>query len=248
MIKAIIIEDEYHSRILLQQLLEEFCKNVEIIGTAKDVKTGIKIARELKPQLIFLDIEMPGGDGFDVLKAFDPIPFKVIFVTGYDHFAIRAIKYSALDYLLKPVSIEELQAAVKKAVSAQILDKSQMENLEWNIKHNNETEGQLVISSDQEHVLFRLNEVIYIEALGGYVNFILEVNRKHLSTHSLSYYEEILPVDLFFRSHKSFIINCQKVKSVSTGRGGHINLKEGHSVPIAFRRKTSFINLLGLKS
>lgn len=248
MINAIIIEDELNSRILLNTLLEEYCKEIDVIGFAKDVDSGIKIIKQLKPDLIFLDIEMPGGDGFEILKAFDPIPFKVIFVTGYDHFAIQAIKFSALDYLLKPISIVELQTAVKKAENDQQLDKIRLQGLEWNLQNNDSEDGQLVISSDQKHVLFQLNEVIYIEALGGYVNFVLEGNRKHLSTHSLSYYEEILPVELFFRTHKSYIVNCKKVISVSTGRGGNINLKDGHSIPIAFRRKTSFIQLIGLKS
>ncbi len=248
MIRAIIIEDEYNSRVLLNQLLDEFCKGIEVIGVAENVSNGIRIIQDLQPDLVFLDIEMPGGDGFDVLKAFDPIPFNVIFVTGYDHFAIQAIKYSALDYLLKPVNIEELQAATRKAKNESHLDRTRMKSLEWNLNNNGSLEGQLVISSDQEHVLFPLNEVLYIEALGGYVNFILENNRKHLSTHSLSYYEEILPVDMFYRTHKSYIINYTKVESISTGRGGNIILKEGHSVPISFRRKTSFIQLIGLKN
>ena len=248
MINAIIIEDELNSRILLNSLIEELCKEVKIIGSAKDVNNGISLIKQLKPDLIFLDIEMPGGDGFDILKAFDPIPFKVIFVTGYDHFAIQAIKYSALDYLLKPINIEELQIAVQKAINDQKLDNTRMQNLEWNLQNKNSSESQLVISSDQKYVLFRLNEVIFIEALGGYVNFTLEGNRKHLSTQSLSHYEDILPVEQFFRTHKSYIVNCKKVVSVSTGRGGNINLKGGHAIPIAFRRKSSFIKLIGLKN
>ena len=247
MIKAIILEDEYNSRILLNQLLVEFCTDIEVVGTAENVRTGIELIQTQKPDLVFLDIEMPGGDGFDILKAFTPIPFKVIFVTGYDHFAIKAIKYAALDYLLKPVNIEELQAAVKKAHFSKSIDKTNLDSLEWNIKNNDHSEDQLVISSDQKHILFPLKEVLYLEALGGYVNFVLEGNRKHLSTQPLSYYEDLLPVNLFFRTHKSFIVNCQKVMSVSTGRGGIINLKEGHKIPIAFRRKTSFIQLIGLK-
>ena len=248
MIEAVIIEDEFYSVELLSQLLHEFCTDVKVIGSASNVADGIKICKELKPDLIFLDIEMPGGGGFEVLKAFDPIPFKVIFVTGYAHFAIQAIKYSALDYLLKPVDISELKQAVEKAKKASNLDKIRLENFQWNLQNSHAKSGQLIISSDKEHAIVKIDEIIFLQALGGYVNLFLEGGRQRLSTYSLGYFENLLPPELFFRTHKSFIVNCDKVISVSAGRGGAINLQEGHTAPIAFRRKSAFVEILGNKN
>ncbi len=244
MINIIIIEDELNSQEILQQLLEEFCTDVKIVGVASNVQTGIQLIKERHPDIVFLDIEMPGGNGFELLKAFDPIPFKVIFVTGYDQYAIQAIRFSALDYLLKPVNIDELQASVAKAIDQQKLDRTNLENVEHNLSNKAKTPNRLVLSNDRERLFVNLNEVLYVEAQGSYVNFFLEGTRRQMATRSLAHYEDLLPPDQFFRTHKSYIVNCDKVVSIKTGRGGVINLKDGFSVPIAIRRKSTFIHLL----
>lgn len=248
MLRAIIIEDEAYSRELLHQLIVDYCEEVEIVGTAEDVYAGIQAVKELKPDLVFLDIEMPGGDGFEILKVFDPIPFKVIFVTGYEQYAIRAIRYSALDYLLKPVNIQELQLAVKKAREQQQLQQLTVQSLKWNMQAKNRDWGRLVIHTDQEHFLINISDIIYLKAQGSYVFFHLENDQKRLASHPLSYYEDILPTEQFFRVHHSYIVNCKKVVSVSGGRGGDILLNGEVSIPIAFRRKSTFIKLLEEKS
>lgn len=247
MLKAIIIEDETRSRELLNDLVSNFCEGVEIIGTAVNVVSGIDLIRKLKPGLVFLDIEMPGGDGFEVLKAFHPIPFKVIFVTGYEQYAIQAIRYSALDYLLKPINILELQTAVKKAVRQPTIHETNVQSLEWNLQSLGQEAARLAISNDKEHVLVALDKILYIAAEGSYVHFMLEGTRRQLASHSLSHYEELLPANQFYRTHNSYIVNCNKVVSVSSGRGGEVLLQGGATVPIAFRRKSAFIKLLGIK-
>ena len=247
MYKAIIIEDELPSQDLLTHLLADYCPEIVVAGIAVDANSGIKLANEVNPDLVFLDIEMPGGDGFEVLKAFDPIPFKVIFVTGYDQYAIQAIRFSALDYLLKPVNIDELQSAVQKAINEQQTNLHKVHNVEWNLAHQPQSSGRLVLSSDREHKWIELDEVLYLQAEGGYVYFILEGAIRQMASHSLGYYESLLPAGQFFRIHHSFIVNCQKVASVNTGRGGEVLLKNGSSIPIAYRRKSAFIQLMGLK-
>jgi len=247
MLKALIIEDEVRSRELLSQLVSNFCQGIQILGTADDVISGIQLIKEIKPDLVFLDIEMPGGDGFEVLKAFNPIPFKVIFVTGYEQYAIRAIRYAALDYLLKPVNIQELKAAVEKAKVQSDIQQTNLQSLEWNLQAVGRESARLAISNDKEHVLVDLDKILFIEAKGSYVYFMMERTIRQLASHSLSYYEDLLPANQFFRTHHSYIVNCQKVVSVSSGRGGEILLQGGATIPVAFRRKASFIKLLGIK-
>lgn len=246
MMNAVIIEDELNSREVLQQMLEEFCPTVKVVGTAANAQSGIQLIKKQSPDLIFLDIEMPGGDGFEVLKTFDLIPFKVIFVTGYDQYAIQAIRFSALDYLLKPVIITELQSAVEKAHQQNKLEAANIENLQWNLNKEDQAAKRLVLSNDRERVFVNLNEILFIQAEGSYVNFVLEGARRQLASYSLSHYEKILPTNQFFRTHKSYIVNCNKVISVKTGRSGIAYLNDGSTIPIAARRKSLFVSLMGL--
>ena len=244
MIKAVVIDDEINSRELLHHMLLEHCEKVEVLGMGKDVSSGIKVIQQTKPQLVFLDIEMPGGNGFDILNAFDKIPFKVVFVTGYDQYAIKAIKYAALDYILKPVDLDELKAAVEKAKSEIIDQENQIKFLQENYTKTSKKQDQIIISSRNNHSIVNLSDILYFEAMDGYSIVFVEPDIKHISSHPLSYYEEILPINQFFRIHKSHLINCTKVTGYDSGRGGNVSLNNDISLPIATRRKSLFTTFL----
>lgn len=244
MIRAILIEDEHNNRELLQQMLVEYCEGVEVVGMAVDVPSGIELIKGVKPDVIFLDVEMPGGNGFDILKAFKAPQFKIIFVTGYDHYAIKAIKYAALDYILKPINIKELQQAVEKIKDTYPGYRESLTFLKEQLDKEPEDTHQLLLSDNKNHKVLRFEEIIFIEAERTYVTFHLNNDQKYVATNPLSYYEDLLPETNFFRTHKSYIVNCQKVEKVETGRGGPVHLEGGAILPVAFRRKPAFVRFL----
>ncbi len=189
-------------------------------------------------------VEMPGGNGFDILDAFDVIDFKIIFVTGYDKYAIKAIKYAALDYLLKPIDVSELTSAVNKAISAAPNYNEQINLLKDNLTGEENELSQVVFSGDKNYQVVKINHILYVEADGNYVTFHMKDNAKYISSNSLSYYEDLLPISKFFRIHKSYIISINAVLSVENGRGGLIHLTDNTKLPVAFRRKSAFLQFL----
>jgi len=244
MVKAVIIEDEKHSQDLLEIMLKEYCANIQVEGIAGDVNSGVELIKATKPNLVFLDVELSGGNGFDVLNHFEQPSFKVIFVTGYDHYALKAIKYSALDYLLKPVNLGELRKAIKKL---EITPDGYFENfkhLKNNLDTTNERLNQIVLSDNKSYRVLKIDHIVFVEAERSYVTFHLIDNSKFVAVNSLSHYAEMLPKTSFFRIHKSYIINCAKVFKIETGRGGPVHLEGGKVLPIAFRRKPAFIRFL----
>ncbi len=244
MIKALIIDDERHSRNLLTKMLTDFCEGVEVVGEAHDVPSGIALLKAQQADVILLDIEMPGGDGFDILNAVDYSHFNVIFITGYDQYAIKAIKYAAMDYLLKPVDLEELQAAITKVKNYQSDTSGKLRFLHTNYKSRNEELRQIVLPGRDSYSVIELDKVIRIEAQGSYVMFHLENNKSHLVVNSLTHYEELLPQENFFRIHKSHLINIHKVERVDLGRRGKVRLNDGSELDIAARRKSTFNQMI----
>jgi two-component system LytT family response regulator len=240
-LRSVIIDDELNSRELLAQMLENYSHEVEIVGTGKDVPTGIEIIRKTNPDLVYLDIEMPGGGGFEILNAFDNISFHVIFVSGYDHYAIKAFRYSALDYLLKPVDLDELREATARAHERKYSSGASISLLRDQLNRSNEELEQIVISDNNKHVIVNLKNIMYLEAHGNYISFHMTDNNRYTVIKSLNHYEEILPSQRFFRIHKSYLINLYAVQSYESGRGGQVVLKDGTKVSIALRRKPMFI-------
>ncbi len=243
MIKAVIIDDEQHSRNLINNMLSNFIDGVELIGEAKDVPSGIQLIKEKTPDLVFLDIEMPGGDGFSILNAFEELNFKVIFITGYDQYAIKAIKYAALDYLLKPIGLNELELAIKKYKQLGVDQKSSINFLHSKYQDRSKLLDEIILPGHADYAVISINQILRIESRRNHVVFYLENSIARVSTQPLSLYEDILPPNLFFRIHKSYIVNCAKVRNVETGRGGKVFLVDGTSLSIATRRKKAFITI-----
>jgi len=244
MIKSVIIDDEPNSRALLKNMLQHYCENVEVLGEAGDVDSGVSLIERTQPELVFLDIEMPGGNGFDILNKTKTDSFAVIFVTGYDHYAIKAIKYAALDYLVKPLELSELRLSIRRAIQKKADLKLQLQFLNNTVQQKEKSIEQIVLNDRHHHIIVDLNNIIYLEAKGNYVLFHLEDQAPRLATHPMSHYEQLLSEKRFFRIHKSHIINLRKVEQYEKGRTGIVFLSNGTKLDIAARRKSAFIQAM----
>jgi two-component system, LytTR family, response regulator len=241
-VKAIIIDDELGNIITLKGLLERFVPEVEIVGTARNKDEGIELINEVVPQLVFLDIEMPYGSGFDLLEALGAILFETIFITAYDSYAIKAFKFSAVDYLVKPVNIDDLKFAVEKAIKniqmRQANDKIGM--LLSNLK-NTGGQQRLAIQWADGFKFVKLDEIIRLEASGSYAIIHMADNKKITATKMLGDFEGLLPDSIFVRVHHSDIININYVKQYHKGRGGFVEMEDGAKIEVAIRRKMEFL-------
>jgi two-component system LytT family response regulator len=250
MIKTVIIDDDSRNIKVLRTMLEEFCPELNITGEADNAKSGAELIRQVNPQLVFLDIEMPYGNGFDMLSSLMPVKFEVIFVTAFDTYMLQAFRYSALDYLLKPVRIEELKNAVAKAIKriASLPGTDQLALLLENMKTVNHGFQKLAIPTNDGYSFVPLSEIIRCEAKGSYTEIHINGHKnKLLVSKSLKEYEEILPPEQFFRVHNSHIININYIKKYNKGRGGYIELENGFTVEVAVRRKEEFLRKLKLE-
>jgi two-component system LytT family response regulator len=246
-LKTIIVDDEEDSRIVLANLLNKFCKEIKIIGEADNVDCAYRLVEELKPDLIFLDIQMPTFSGFDLLKKFTTLPFEVIFVTSYDKYAINAIRFSALDYLLKPVEVNDLQNAVCKAAKKR--EKEQQTHLQVNNLLNmmelNGIEHEVAVHQNESVYLIKVSSIVYIEGEGRYCNIFSDVSGKHTLTKTLKEFEDFLAGnDSFIRVNKSYIINRRFIKRYSKQPPYEIELKGGKSVEISRRKRQEVIDRL----
>lgn len=240
MLKAIIIDDELHCRTNLRQLLGRFCTDsVEIVAEAESVAQAIDKAGIFQPDLLFLDIELIGGNAFDVLDQLqDRINFQTILVTAYDQFAIRAIKYSALDYILKPIDVEELQISVARA--QKVLDSSQGSSLAQKKK----TPQTIAISSTIGTLLLPIESINYCEAKGSYCRISLKEGRPILVSKNLGEMQGSLPADKFFRIHRSFLVRLAAIKQLEPEKRGEIVLHSGEVLPVSRRRRHDLRTLL----
>lgn len=241
MIRAVIIEDEINNRELLVQLVSEYLIDIEIVDVAKNVAEGILSIQTHNPDLIFLDIEMPGGTGFDVLKQFNDPNFKIIFTTGYEHYAIKAIKHSAIDYLLKPINLNELREAVDKVKNMQISHSANIEFIKAHVDTGSEELAHLLISNDNTNDTVAIKDIIYLETQERYTIFHLSSNRKKISSLSLNFFEKLLNPSTFFRIHRSTMVNCLNIKEISKGRSPEVTMINGKVLLVAYRRKSEFL-------
>lgn len=243
MIRSIIVDDESKSISTLDKFLSDFCPEIEIIGTAANINKAKELIENLAPQLVFLDIEMPFGNGFDLLQSFEKINFEVIFITAFNQYAITAFRFSALDYLLKPVNISELQAAVARAAQ-RIQEKASSQNYELllkNLQTESVSEQQIVVHDTNGQHIFKLNEILYCVADGSYTHIHLVQGKVFVSSKNLKEYEGLLPPSHFFRIHHGHIVNIAHIKQVLRGRGGSVSMKDGKELEISVRKKDAFL-------
>jgi len=246
MLTAIIIDDETNSRNALRQKITKHCNNVMIIADCENGEEGIEKIETQKPDIIFLDIEMPRMNGFTMLQQIKNKNFEVIFITAYDHYAIKAIKFSALDYLLKPVEVEDLKAAVEKVTQKrkQMDGNKRVELLVQNFLEEKTAHQRIAISSMEGLQFVTTDDIIYLEANSNYTSFYLADNRKITATKTLKDFEEILPASMFIRIHHSYLINKNGIEKYIKGEGGQVVMKNGVTLDVARRKKEEFMKAI----
>ncbi len=246
MIKAIIIEDETKSRDALLGLLQKYCPSVLTIGHAEGYRKGIELVKELKPDVVFLDVQMPDGSGFRLLDELKHVEFEVIFTTAFDQFAIKAIRYSALDYLLKPIVPEELVNAIKKLEKKLVRtgkDKN-IETLMDNIKSPEEDPHKIVLSTAEKIHVIDVNDIVRCESDNYYTYYFFVNGTKLLVSKTLKENEELLSDHNFIRPHKSHLINIKYIENFSRQGGGHITMTDGSQVPVSRRKREQIMDIL----
>ncbi len=244
MLRTIIIDDEVHMRQTLEKLVKQYCPNVKIVARADSVKTGVDTIKRHHPDLVLLDIKMDDGTGFDLLKQLEPIDFKVIFITAYNQYAIKAFKFSALDYLLKPVDADDLTAAVNKAEKIVMKEiKIQLDTLEDNMQTDDKSKKKIILKTFDNIHLVKISEIVYCESDGNYTNFYLLNTDKIIVSVTLKEYDEMLKEYGFFRVHKSFLINLSHINRFEKSEGGSIILTNDHKVPVASRKREQLFEL-----
>lgn len=243
MLKAVLIDDEKHCLETLGMMLARHCKDVEIIEECRSGKKGVEAINKHKPDLVFLDIEMPMMNGFEVLEQFPEIPFAVIFTTSYDQYAIKAFRYSALDYLLKPIDPEELVTAVKKVISKQNVPfAEQFDILLKQIKQKGAGFEKIAIPTTEGFELVRADQIIRCEADDNYTHIYLKENRKIVACRMLKEMEELMQeFGFFMRVHNSHLVNMNEVAKYVRGDGGYLLMSNGSSVAISKSRRDSLI-------
>jgi two-component system LytT family response regulator len=243
MISCALIDDEPLVIKNLETLLKKYCPQIRVSGTADSAVSGKRLIESLKPQLVFLDIEMPYGNGFDLLKSFPAGSFNVIFVTAFDSYAVRAIKHSAIDYILKPIDKEELKASVQKAEEIIIQRKESLglDNLIANIKTLQSDSKRIALPTLDGLVFVDTENIIYCQSGGNYTNFYFKDGSNYLVSRQINEYNRILPAESFFRIHNEYIVNIKTIKKYIKGRGGSVILENGKSIAVSARKKEDFL-------
>ena len=246
MIQAIIIDDEQHCIDRLSDLLNKYHKkSVKLLGSFKNVGDGLKAIKELSPELIFLDVQINDRTGFDLLKESGNINFKVIFATAYDKFAIQAIKFSAIDYLLKPIDADDLETAITKVKDSLSLNdmRNMIKVLSQNIS-NPAKQKTITVPTGNELVFLSTEDIIRCESDINYTTIFLKDKKKLVVAKTLKEFEELLSDYNFFRIHNSHLINLAYIKSYNKGKGGSVILTDGSEIEVSTRRKDDFFKKL----
>jgi two-component system, LytTR family, response regulator len=246
MINCIIIDDEPGNVSILKKMLHQYCPDVHVTAEALSATDAIQVIRELRPQLVFLDIEMPGINAFDLLNALMPVTFEIIFVTAFADYGVKAFKYCALDYLLKPVDIDELIRAVQKA-KTRIAEKNINQRLELFLDQRpvgGHTFSKIAVPTLDGLVFYPVEEIICCIAKGTYTQIELIEDKDMLVSSTLKEIEEALPASIFCRIHHSYLINMNHIKKYYKGKGGYIEMNNGRTMQVSARKREEFLSRL----
>ncbi len=242
-IKTVIVDDEPDAVNFISSIIGEYCSSVEVVGKAHNVIDGVHKVRELKPDLVFLDVEMPNGTGFDLLDQFPEKNFDVVFITAFNHYAIKAIKFSAVDYILKPININEFIEAVERVIKKRA-DKNYRSGDKFNILMENLRSAmptRLAIPTSDGMEYINPKDIIRIEADRSYSWVFITGNRKILVSKHLKEFQDLLNDRHFFRPHNSYLINLKYVKKYIRREGGYIEMTDNSQIPISRNRKDLFL-------
>ncbi len=244
MLKAIIIDDEKNSRQALAKMVETYCQGVKVEAEAENFQQGLEAIRKHQPGLVFLDLEMPDANGLELFTSLDKIDFEVIITTGHQEYAVKAFKTAALDYLLKPVDVEELENAVDRVFEKR---KESRVNKNFDIFINNfknNSEQQIALASSEGLTFLKVKEIIYCKGDGAYTYFFIQDGGKLTVSKNLKEFEDLLSDKGFFRIHKSYLINLSHMKKYIRGDGGYVVMSNGDSADVSKRKKESFLTQL----
>ena len=244
MIRCVLIDDESNSLEMMEWLLKTYCPQVQIEAMCNAASKGIEAINQFKPDLVFLDIEMPHMIGFDMLETFDKLPFDVVFCTAYDQFAIKAFKYSALNYLLKPVDPEDLKETIRRIEERKAApSKEQIDLLFQNIKQQQRpaTTQRIALTSGDGMIFVQTQDILYCQAESNYTSVVLTGGKKILVSKVLKEIDETLSGPDFFRIHNSYLINMNHIKKYVRGEGGYIIMDDGATISISRNRRQEFM-------
>lgn len=244
--RSIIVDDEAGARESLKQLVQKYCPEIELSGMADSIDSARRLINSVEPNLVFLDIELTNGNSFDLLNSLEETDFHIIFTTAYDQYALKAIKFSALDYLLKPIDIDELKKAVQKFhdINGQKNPVDQkLSALLSNLKNENKNK-KIAISENDGLIFVNSDDVIRCESDGSYTYFILVGGKRVIASKTLGEYEDLLSDISFFRIHRSHLINLNHLKKYIKGEGGYVVLSDNSQVEVSRRKKNDFMERL----
>ena len=249
--KAYIIDDEFQSRSFLNKMLNQYFPEICVVGEASAVEEGLQGIKEHNPNIVFLDIQMNGETGFDLLNRLPEINFSLIFTTAFDQYALKAFRFNAIDYLMKPIVTGELIDAVNKVMQRtapeQSASKLQLEQLYHDIKNPKQVHDKIAVPTAEGFIIVAIQEIIYCLAKSNYTEFHLTGKKTILSSYTLKQYDELLTSQSFFRAHRSYLINLAHVNMYRRGEGGDIIMSNGDEIELSRTHKDEFLHLLNIK-
>ncbi|MDD3488808.1 MAG: LytTR family DNA-binding domain-containing protein [Paludibacter sp.] len=242
--RILIVDDEAPVRELITGVIENFCESAEIVGVADGVQSALDAIRLLKPDIVLLDVNLGDGTAFDLLSKIDPVNFAIIFITAYEKYAVSAFKFSAVDYIMKPVNIDELVAAIRKAAgkSEQQALNAKLKNFFDNLNSHPE-DKKIVLKTAESIFIVKVVDIIRCEADHNYSTFYLLNGKKVLVSKTLKDYEEMLSDFFFFRTHQSHLININHIVSFEKNDGGYLRMVDGSQVPVSKRKREELFEL-----
>ena len=246
MIRCILVDDEAKNLENLKILLQDFCQNVEVVALCQTVDEALSAISKQRPDVVFLDIQMQRETGFDLLARVDRVDFDVIFITAHSEYAIKAFKFSAIDYLLKPIDIEELKRALVRVEKKSNTDMAgRLDQLFQNLKPKNGGAHKIAIPIADGLIFVNIDDIVYCEASSNYTQIFLNDGKKYVVSRTLKEYEELLAEHEFFRIHNSFVINLNSIKKYVRGDGGYVVMNNDVTLDVSKRRKEAFLERFG---
>lgn len=244
MIKAILIDDMEQARITFRKDLDAYAKDVEVIAEAGGVVEGAKLLKQLKPDILFLDIQMQDGSGFDLLDVLSDIPFKIIFITASDAHAIKAFRYAAIDYLLKPVDPDELVRAMDRFRKQQFNENEKYKLLNDSLKNHHKPNEKLALHSQDKINIVNISDILRCESSVNYTSFFFKDGKKMMVTRTLKDFEDLLNDQGFYRVHQSHLINTRFIREYVKTEGGHLIMLDGTMIPVSTRKRPEVMKML----
>ncbi len=243
MIRSIIVDDELKSRESLKILVEDYCEGITVNATCQNVDEAVQAINDFRPDVVFLDIQLQGETGFDLLTRFGNFEFDVIFTTAYTEYAIKAFKFSAIDYLLKPIDIGDLRKAIEKvAKNKDTAVTDRLQQLLQNLRSGSPENYKLALPTSDGLVFVKVHDILYCQASSNYTEIVMADNKRYIVSRTLKEYDDMLGEQNFYRIHHSYLINLNGIKKYVRGEGGYVIMSNDKPLDVSKRRKEGFLS------